>query len=276
MKKAEFWQHPDGHNIHYNWLPTSSARANLILVHGIGEHIGRYCNDIPHFHDLRLNVLSYDQYGHGQTSGTRGGLDCDNRLDKDLEWIINKSNDLFPSELPKIIFGHSMGGAVVANRLAHSTQGLNAAILSSPALKPHGGKLSRWLAFGMAKLAPDLIVKHKLSMKVSHLPSVNQQLKNDPLCHKKISARLGKFIFTCGDNAKAASADWSIPTLLLYAGSDYLVDPKGSQYFAQQISPKILQAKCFQNYYHEIFHEQNTKPVYEALSDWLDSILGKN
>lgn len=263
-----------GHRLYWQSHCGEAPRAQLLLVHGIGEHSGRYHDIIPHFLELGLNVFAYDQYGHGNSDGERGTLDCPERLVEDLRFICQEVRRRAP-DLPLILFGHSMGGAVVADYLVQyqgSAAAPDYAVLSSPALKTHMSLLSKLGSGLMQNLAPQTVIRHNLSMKVSHRPEINAQLKNDPLCHKKISGSLSGFILQAGEKARAAAAQWQIPTLLLYAGADLLVDARGSAQFAQD-SPACVQAHCFEGYYHEIFHESDPRPVYRRLREWLDAQL---
>lgn len=265
-----------GHRLYWRRFQATQPRAQLLLVHGIGEHSGRYEDIIPHFLRMGLNVFAYDQYGHGRSEGRRGDLDTPQRLVEDLRSMRQELRRLAP-DLPLILFGHSMGGAVVADYLVQYQGGEEApdyAVLSSPALKTHMTVLSKLGSRALQALAPHLVITHHLSMKVSHRDEINAQLKNDPLCHKKISGSLSGFILAAGEAARAHAQDWQVPTLLLYAGADFLVDAKGSAEFARK-SPPLVQAHCFEGYYHEIFHEINPEPVYARLAVWLDDMVGK-
>ncbi len=266
-----YFTSPAGHKIFWRYHGIDKPRANMLLVHGIGEHSGRYLNDIPNFQALGLNVFTYDQYGHGQTEGKHGTLDIADRLNQDLITMRAFYRERNP-ELPLLIFGHSMGGAVVANHLVNHADDVDLAILASPALRPHLSVLSSWFADVMASVAPHFTIRHGLSNKVSHIERVNQELKADPLCHKTISGLLGQFIARAGKNARNHAPNWTVPTLLLYAGSDYLVSPKGSEEFAKN-APSLVESHCFKDYYHEIFHETDTAPVYEKVAHWLNEKL---
>lgn len=259
-----------GHRLYWQSQQSLTPKAQLLLVHGIGEHSGRYQDIIPEFLRMGLNVFAYDQYGHGKSEGKRGTIDTPNRLVEDLLSMRQEAQRRAPN-LPLILFGHSMGGAVVAKFLVQyqkSEYRPDYAVLSSPALKTHLSFFAHLSSCVMQALAPNMVITHHLSMKVSHRPEINAQLKQDPLCHKKISSSLSTFILGAGEAARASAPDWQVPTLLLYAGKDFLVDAKGSAQFAASAS-QVVEAHCFTDYYHEIFHETNPQPVYDCLQQWL-------
>jgi len=88
--------------------------------------------------------------------------------------------------------------------------------------------------------------------------------------HDRISARLARFIADAGPPVIAHASEWSVPPLLLYAGSDRLVSPAGSRAFAEAAPKDVVTTRCFQNYFHEIFNEPDNEPVFDALKLWLD------
>lgn len=270
LPAGSFIAMPDGHHLFQRRWELPNARAQLLLCHGIGEHSGRYCEIAPQFNTLGLDVIAYDHYGHGQSDGARGTLDISERLDCDLAYLLAVLRAQTP--LPVIVFGHSMGGAVAANRIAQGESNADLLILSSPALRPRAGTAAKLAASVMAAIAPDLVIRHGLSLQVSHRPDICVELKNDPLCHKCISGRLGKFIQDAGERARKTAPHWPLPTLLLYAGQDFLVDANASRLFAAQ-APNLVQSQEFADCYHEIFHETDPRPVYQRLEKWLDAVM---
>jgi alpha-beta hydrolase superfamily lysophospholipase len=97
--------------------------------------------------------------------------------------------------------------------------------------------------------------------------------KADPLVHDRISARLAVFIAESGPATIAAAPAWSVPTLLMYAGADRLVDPRGSRSFAQAAPGSVVTTRCFDDLYHEIFNEPGPQreQVFAELQRWLDA-----
>jgi alpha-beta hydrolase superfamily lysophospholipase len=126
----------------------------------------------------------------------------------------------------------------------------------------------------LARLAPGLRVGNGLkSQYLSHDPDVVAAYRADPLVHDRISARLVRFIADSGEQVIAAAPLWKVPTLLMYAGNDRLVNPAGSRRFAATVPRARIKAICFESMYHEIFNEQDAAPVYAALQTWLDRLF---
>jgi len=106
---------------------------------------------------------------------------------------------------------------------------------------------------------------------LSHARSVVEAYRADPLCHDRIGARLARFLANEGAAVLAAAPAWQVPTLLLYAGDDRLVNPAGSRAFAEAAPPAFVSSICFPALYHEIFNERDAEPVFDALHGWLDA-----
>ena len=253
-----------------------ALRGQVVLVHGLGEHMGRYAHVIDRLNNWGFDVRSYDHYGHGKSSGHRGCLPSPNRLLDDLGMVIDATRKQMAQSsvaqgTPLILLGHSMGGLVAARFVSLNMRPVDALVLSSPAL---GAKLSGFQKFLLAVLphiAPNLAVANGLdARKISHDAAVVNAYLADPLVHNKISPRLGKFIFDNGAATIAKAPEWRVPTLLMYAGQDKLVDPAASHMFTGLAPKSLVQSTCYQNLYHEIFNEVDSSAVFGELRDWLD------
>jgi alpha-beta hydrolase superfamily lysophospholipase len=122
------------------------------------------------------------------------------------------------------------------------------------------------------RLAPNLTVSNGLDPeRLSHDPGVAEAYRKDPLVHDRVSGRLARFIAEEAQIVRSCAPRWLVPTLLMYAGDDRLVDPKGSEAFAAAAPRKAVSAHRFDGYYHEIFNEAQPQPVLRRLQQWLDA-----
>lgn len=265
----------DGDNIAlHDWpLPEGLAQRGLVLlVHGLGEHAGRYNALAQRLNDWGFTVRGYDQYGHGESGGARGALPTPTRLLDDLADIIDTTRLRMDTGVPLILLGHSMGGIVTAGLVAQNTRPVEALVLSSPALDPGFNLLQKLLLATLPRLVPNLTLNNGLdAAHISHDADVVQAYRRDPLVHDRVSARMARFIADAGAAAIASAPQWKIPTLLLYAGDDRLVSPAGSRAFASAAPKAVVTAKCFDGQFHELFHELDPEPAYQALKQWLDA-----
>ena len=250
--------------------PGQPLRGVVIVVHGLGEHAGRYDHVARRLNHWGFAVRGYDQYGHGESGGPRGGLTSDARLLDDLTDIVDSTRLRMKKGTPLILLGHSMGGLVAALYVAKAIRNVDALVLSSPALDPGLNAFQKFLLGILPKIAPNLRVGNGLNVSlISHDPAVVEDYRNDHLIHDRISVRLGRFIADAGVEVRAAAAAWKVPTLLLYAGADALVNPKGSREFSASASSAVVTTRCFDALYHEIFNELDAEPVFAELKAWL-------
>jgi alpha-beta hydrolase superfamily lysophospholipase len=268
----------DGDNLAVQDWPLPEGlelRGVVILVHGLGEHAGRYDHVARRLNDWGFAVRGYDQYGHGESGGVRGCLPTSSRLIDDLADVIDSTRMRMDDSTPLILLGHSMGGLVASVLVAQGRVPVDGLVLSSPALDPGLNALQRLLLSFMPRIAPNVTVGNGLDPDfISHDPGVVQEYKLDPRVHDRISGRLARFIADAGPWVVSRAGQWKVPTLLMYAGADQLVNPAGSRAFAAAVPRELLTVECFEESFHEIFNELDTEPVFDTLRQWLDARFG--
>ena len=271
-------QQPDGH-LDDGGEP---ARGVVLMVHGLGEHAGRYDHVANSLRNWGFEVCAYDQRGHGESTGLPGTLPNSGALLDDLAEVLDDTRQQYP-ELPLILLGHSLGGLVASRFVSLGMRQVDALVLSSPAFDAGLGLFQKLLLKVLPGIAPNLRVGNGLDANfISHDPRVVQAYLSDRLVHNKISPRLGQFIATAGPATLASADQWRTPTLLMYAGADKLVNPAGSRRFAnlaaesKAVKPGTVTVKCFDGYYHELFNELQPAPVFELLKTWLDARFYSN
>lgn len=264
----------DGDNVVIQDWPLESGvrlRGVVILVHGLGEHAGRYDHVARQLNAWGFAVRGYDQCGHGESGGAPGSLPNDTRLLDDLADIVDSTRARMDKGTPLIVLGHSMGGLVAGRFVSLGMRRVDALVLSSPALNPGLSAFQKLLVAVLPKLFPNLRVGNGLNASyISHDPAVVAAYRSDKLVHDRISARLARFIATAGPATVALAPQWKVPTLLMYAGDDRLVQPQGSRDFAAAAPKALVTTHCFEGLYHEIFNELDAAPVFAVLRQWLD------
>jgi alpha-beta hydrolase superfamily lysophospholipase len=270
----------DGLSLH---LTHSDAPApgcgTVLIVHGLGEHAGRYAHVAAALNAQGWGVLGYDQRGHGQSAGPRGGIAAPHSLLADLALVLDSARAAHPG--PLVLLGHSLGGLVVARFVAESLRAspaawartVDALVLSSPALDPGLNPMQKLLLAVVPALAPNLAVSNGLRPAwISNDPAVVQTYVNDPLVHDRITGRLARFIADAGTEVLAAAPRWAVPTLLMWAGADRCVRPSGSAQFAQAAPAAVVRAREWPGLAHEIFNEPEQTQVLCALTQWLQGL----
>ena len=256
----------------YDWaLPANPPLGTVLLVHGLGEHAGRYGEVSAHLHQWGFAVRAYDQQGHGQSAGVRGDMLRPGSLQADLCRVIDDTRQ-HPSlqGTPLILLGHSLGGLVVARTLAEGLRPVDAAVLSSPALGAFPNLFQKILLATLPRVVPHLRVDNGLKAEfVSRDPDVVKAYLADAMVHRRISTGLAAWILENGQKTLDDAAKWPVPTLLLYAGKDRLVNAQASADFASSAPKDVVQAECFEAMYHEVFNDLYRAQVFASLKRWL-------
>lgn len=270
----------DGLPLHLRaWPARGDALGRVLIVHGLGEHIGRYDAVAAALNAAGWQVHGYDQRGHGRSGGARGVLPTSDALLEDLARVLDHLDETAPARGPLVLLGHSMGGAVAARFVAESLASWPATwaripdglVLSSPALDP-GMTPLKWLRLWIGeRLLPDFADANGLRPEwISHDPEVVRAYVADPLVHDRLTARLGRFIVDAGARVRALAPAWMVPTLLMWAGADRCVDPAGSAAMAATAPGSVVEARPFPGLAHEIFNEPERDQVLAHLTGWLD------
>jgi alpha-beta hydrolase superfamily lysophospholipase len=262
---------PDGQSLYLRDWPNPAAREAVLIVHGLGEHSGRYEQLAQWFLARGYAVRSYDQRGHGRTPGQRSALRHSDDLLRDLAVVYRDYATHF-GQLP-LLLGHSMGGAVTLRAVLDGRVEPPALVLSSPALRTYESPWMQRLATVLTRVLPNLPLRTGLTQDgLSHDPKVIEDYRNDPLCSGAITPRMADFLFRAGTSSVADAWRLKVPTLLLVAGSDKLVDPSGSRDFADGAwATKQVTSRFFDTLYHELFNETETgrHQVLAQLAEWL-------
>jgi len=266
----------DGLALHLHHWPAATPRGQVLLVHGLGEHAGRYAHVAAALHTRGWAVSGYDQRGHGRSEGARGVIAQADALMADLAAVVDAVRPRHPG--PLVLLGHSMGGAVAARFVAEAlaprpaawSRPVDGLVLSSPALAARLSAFQRLqLAIG-ERFLPDLAQRNGIDPQgLSHDEAMVAAYTADPLVHDRISARLARFILDAGEQVRAAAPRWALPTLLMWGGADPVVDPAGSRAFAAAAPAGVLTAFEFDALRHEIFNETEREGVLMRLGQWL-------
>lgn len=284
MTHIEFTQAaPDGQQLFYQgWVPRAEPKAAVCLVHGLGEHAGRYAHVAAMLNDAGYAMLGFDQRGHGVTPGARGVTPPFDRMLDDIGLLLSQAAQRFAGK-PRFLYGHSMGGNLVLNYALRRKADLAGVIATSsglrtafrpPAVKLLAGKL-------LYRLAPDTVMPNGLDLAgLSRDPAVVQAYTNDPLVHDKMSARLGLDILQQGEWALAHAAEFPpIPLLLVHGACDRLTSAQATEEFAGKVQAareanagSTVTLKIWPDCYHETHNEPERAQVIGYMIDWLEGV----
>jgi alpha-beta hydrolase superfamily lysophospholipase len=255
------------------WSPGGDPRGTVLLVHGIGEHGGRYAHVAAALTATGWRVVAVDHRGHGASPGPRGGLPHADALWDDL--AVAAAAERARGAGPLALLGHSMGGLVAARLLAARPGTADALVLTSPALAMRMSPLQRLLLAAGRRWFPDLAIGNGLPPRfLSHDLAVVAAYLTDPAVHDRVSPRLAAAMLDATATVQQAAPQWRVPTLLWWAGDDRFVDPAGSARFAAATPPGVVTARDFPGAYHELLNEPQREAWLGELVHWLATTLG--
>jgi len=265
---------------HWPLAGARPAPGVAVIVHGLGEHIGRYEHVAHHLNQHGWAVVGFDHRGHGHSPGKRGALRDHHDFLHDLAAVIDTTRQAYPSQ-PLVVIGHSLGGAIAARfAAAHAVppesppwaRPIDGLVLSSPALAIPIGAFQRLLLATIGQLTPDVAVSNGLKPAwICHNPAVVADYQSDPLVHDRVTGRLTTWLIEAGQVARTRAAQWNVPTLIMWGGEDRCVDPAGSAAFAASAPRQRVSSHPWPRLSHEIFNEVEQAEVLAAMSGWLQS-----
>jgi len=267
----------DGTSIHHQaWLPDAGdARAVIVLVHGLGEHSGRYGHVAQALVDAGHAVHALDHRGHGKSSGKRAFVKHYDEFLRDLHQFRRMVAAEHPGA-PLVLLGHSMGGNIALGYTLAHQDGIAAPVLSGPALEVGDdfSPLRLKLFAAIAKVAPGLRPQGLSDEAISRDPAVVAAYRRDPLVFTgKISAGLGAALIGAMQTFPDRYEQLRLPILVLHGTDDQLADVAGSRELEARAVNADLTAHYYEGLYHEVFNEPEQDRVLADLTTWLDAHL---
>lgn len=254
-----------------HWMPSSDPAALVLLVHGYGEHCGRYDHVAAVLARQDAAVYTYDQRGHGRSEGRPVYIDRFDQYCQDLEHFHHYVKTHGPN-VPLFLFGHSMGGLVALLYVLNQSPSLRGLLLSAPAIaiNPDIAPLLRRIAQLVGRLFPTLPTVRSPQNSISRDPNVVEEAKNDPLnYHGRVPARTGAELLRAGEEARDRLTELRVPFLIFHGTADVLTPPSWSERLYEQASAEDKTLKLYDGLYHETFNEPEQDQVLQDIESWL-------
>ncbi len=269
------WTSKDGLNLYScGWLPDEAPKAVVCLVHGLGEHSGRYAHVAEYLNQAGYAVLSFDLRGHGQSGGKRGHAPSFEAFMQDIDLLMQEAQTRYP-DLPCFIYGHSLGGILVLNYVLRRQPALAGVMATSSGLRT--SLEEQKFKIGMSKvlgaLAPGMSMPTGLQAgDISRDPAVVQRYQNDPLVHGMATLGMANSLFGAIQWAFAHASEWKLPLLLMHGSEDKIAYLRGSQEFAE-LTGSYATLKVWEGLAHECHNEPEKEQVLAFMLGWLESRL---
>lgn len=261
-----------GETIYLRRSEAAETRGEVVLIHGFGEHSGRYEALITHLLRQHFSVTAYDHRGHGRSSGLYGHIDRFSRYEDDLHHIVSLVRDSSRSK-KLFLIGHSMGGLVALRYLARRGDGIRGAVISAPlieiAAKVPAAKLA--IAKVGARLAPRLRLPSEINPAVlSRDPAVGRAYAADPLVGKLVSTRWFAEAVKAMEEIKREASRIQTPLLVMHGTEDKLASVEATKRLFPGIGSADKEMKIYEGFYHELFNEPEKQDIYDRVTDWLN------
>ncbi len=256
------------------WLPPVPPRGVIVLVHGWGDHSGRYDEFAQFLRTAGYAVFSLDFEGHGQSPGVRAHIHQFQHLVDDLSAFV-ACVDAEIAGAPMFLCGYSMGGCVAASYLALHRHQITGVIFNASALavSSHISSVKKILARILGGAFPRLPLSNLTAGRLmSRDPAEVARYDADALTyHGKITAGTGKQLLAANEWIGKHLDRIRLPFLVLQGTADALVDPEGATavYEASPSGDKTLQ--LYQDALHDLLHESNKAEVFAHIKHWLDT-----
>jgi len=257
------------------WLPDGPPKAVVVIIHGAGEHIGRYANMVNALIPAGYLVAGYDQRGHGRSEGQRGHILSWDEFRQDLRSFLRTARQLAPG-LPVFLYGHSQGSLILLDYILREPDGLAGAISSGTALEPLDAAPPPLVlvAKAMSGLVPTFTMKVSLpGATLSRDPQVARAYDQDPMVFWKRSARWGTECLKTIEFIKAHAGEIKLPILFLHGEADPLVSVAGACHCCDQVSCTDKTICVYSEGLHEPHNDLQQAQVMADVAGWLDRHL---
>jgi alpha-beta hydrolase superfamily lysophospholipase len=252
------------------WLPSKNMKAIICLIHGLGEHSGRYSDLGAVFMENDYALFAMDQRGHGRSEGKRGHAQSYQVWLDDIKAFLAVVRDRYPQK-DIILYGHSLGGNQVLNYILREEADIAGAIVTSPLLRL-SVKVPIWklvLAKIVNVVFPSFVLRTDLKSKdLSHLKEIQVAYEEDKLVHDRLSARAFLSFCEAGLWAISNANRLKVPLLLMHGSEDKITSCEASGEFADKAGD-ICSFKVWDVYFHELHNDEGNEAVMQYLLSWL-------
>ncbi len=260
-----------GIELHYQrWRPDGAPRAVVAIVHGHGEHSGRYMNVVNCLVPDGFTVYGFDLRGHGRSPGQRGFINSFGEFREDVKAYLQFVAQQEPGR-PLFLYGHSLGGLIVLDYVEHYPQGLKGVIASGPAVGKLGiSPVLQMIARVLSTIKPNFSLKTGLEVAaLSRDTGAVQAYTSDPLVHDLGTARLGTEVAATAAYVNGHAADIKLPLLLVHGGADRICLPEGVRAFYDKVTFADKKRIEYPGGYHEPHNDVEHAKVVKDVEQWI-------
>jgi alpha-beta hydrolase superfamily lysophospholipase len=271
----DYFKSRDGTKIFYRFYPVPGARHTVIMLHGYGEHSGRYEKFPGKMERLSAQFAVMDFRGMGRSEGARGDVGSFDDYLGDVTAFVEHLRKKHSIPLKFILFGHSLGGLTAMHWAMKHPEPVKLLVLSAPFLGFRFSRIIRPLNRLVLFLAPRFIYKNPIrSRALSHDPVETAAYRKDTLILRSISARLvGEMARRMEVLRKQPILSVPFPVHLLMVGEERIVDPERMRkFFGRLVAPR-KERTVFEGFFHELFNERGQQKAFNVLKTIIEDCV---
>ncbi len=272
-QQMELKEYPSGKTAVYNFKTTDKPKAIILLVHGFGEHAGRYHDWAAKFNEEGVSLRAFDLPGHGNSEGRRGVMPRFEVLYDTIDIMIKDIAAELP-RVPQFIYGHSLGGGIVLDYLIQRKPDLRGAIVTSPwiRLAYEPPRIKKLIASVVSKIMPGMTQPSGLKTEdLSRDPKVVESYRNDPLVYGTISAGIFGSITDAGKEILSRASEITLPLLLVHGRDDRITSAAATMEVAAAAPKATL--KLWDGGYHELHNDLVRDDHFDFIIEWIETLL---
>jgi alpha-beta hydrolase superfamily lysophospholipase len=219
-------------------------------------------------------VVAPDLRGNGRSPGQRGYIGAWSELREDLRRLVTRVRAGRP-ELPLFLLGNSLGALVVLDYALTHAERIRGVIALAPPLGALGVP-APLLALGrvLSRVWPRFSLETGMDLSgLARDPTVAERVLEDPLFHRRGTARLSTEVTATIARLQAEAARFPVPLLVLHGGADRMVPPDGSRRFVARVSHADKQLIEYPGAYHALLADTGAERVLADIGDWLGARL---
>ena len=257
------------------WRPNRAARGVVLILHGLGEHSGRYRHLVGALLKAGYMVYAHDQQGFGRSGGARCYVQGFHDYLSDISQVVSMARQRSPG-LPCCLYGHSMGGLIGLLYLMEVPGAFDYGVIASPSLQPHDlspvNRILKRILEIVHRVQPQLTFRQRGSLDILSRDWEEVQVAmSDSLGVPLRSARWVVEFFETMQEVSDRASEIRLPILMMQGLADAVVVPSATQEFFAQIDSEDKSLRLYEGYYHELHNDLGRERPIGAVLDWLDA-----
>lgn len=265
-----FFESWDGKRLFYRFQRGSPDKNLVLLLHGHGEHSGRYVKFFKHLEALRSPVGVFDLRGCGHSAGPAVYVSQFEDYLKDVSSFLAFLRIRYQIEGRVHLFGHSLGGLIASGWSLKEKERISKLLLSSPLFGIPLGRAARFFLNSLNFFLPRLVIHNPVNVPLlTHDPEEVEKYRNDPLIRRRITVRLAHEMLRYSRLLLEKEIEVPFPVYILMSERDAIVDPEATRRFFKRIRAPEKELEAFAGFHHEIFNELGQEKAFERLRFYL-------